>query len=210
MSHRVLLTCRARQVSRPFEPADSFAGTRRLLLKSLGALAAGGWSVRAAHAQSAAPALLMMAGAGYKRPMEAICQAFTQTTGVTVERSYGNLQQVFAQAKASGRVDVLVGDADFIDKANQLNVPHRTPLGKGVMAMVWRAGLGVKPGLSSLSPLDAVRTLLGDAALSVSMPNPSRPFMAAPRSNCCRPKGCGTGCSPGSKWSGPCRRSVRT
>jgi molybdate transport system substrate-binding protein len=106
--------------------------------------------------------------------MEALCAAFTQATGVTVERSYGNLQQVFVQAKASGRVDVLVGDADFIDKARDLALPQRTPLGKGVMTMAWRSGLAVKPGLASLPPLEAVRALLADAALSVSMPNPQQ------------------------------------
>ncbi|OZB67893.1 MAG: molybdenum ABC transporter substrate-binding protein, partial [Thiomonas sp. 14-64-326] len=55
---------------------------RRLALGGLMAL------LPAARALAADPAgLLLMAGAGYKRPVEALCADFTRDTGIAVERS---------------------------------------------------------------------------------------------------------------------------
>lgn len=146
--------------------------TRRRLLAGFTAVSLALWLAPVAplHAQTN-PALLLMAGAGYKRPVEALCAAFTQATGVAVERSYGNLQQVLAQAKASGRVDVLVGDADFIDKAKDLQLPQRVALGQGILALAWRRNLPVPAGLSGLA---GVRELLATPTYSVTLPNPQQ------------------------------------
>ena len=140
---------------------------RRFLARSLalaGAASVPTWSV----AQTAPTSLLLMAGAGYKRPMEAICAAFTQSTGIAVERSYGNLQQVFAQARASGRVDVLVGDTDFIDKAKDLALPQRLLLGQGAMVLAGRRGLTLPEGSSG--HIQALEWLK-QPGLSLAMPN---------------------------------------
>jgi molybdate transport system substrate-binding protein len=147
-------------------------GTRRRLLAGFAGAGLTLWlaPVTPLHAQTN-PALLLLAGAGYKRPVEALCAAFTQATGVAVERSYGNLQQVLAQAKASGRVDVLVADADFIDKAQDMKLPQRVSLGQGILAVAWRRNLPVPGGLSGLA---GVRELLATPAYSVSLPNPQQ------------------------------------
>ena len=149
----------------------SGAMTRRQMLGG-GAAALALWlgAVPLVRAQ-ATPALLVMAGAGYKRPVEALCSAFTQATGIVVERSYGNLQQIFAQAKASGRVDVLVGDASFIDKAQDLALPRRIRLGQGILTLAWRRKLPVPAGVSGLA---GVRELLAEPEYSVAMPNPQQ------------------------------------
>ncbi len=136
---------------------------RRLALGGLMAL------LPAARALAADPAgLLLMAGAGYKRPVEALCADFTRDTGIPVERSYGNLQQIFAQARASGRVDVLIGDADFIDHAKDLNLPQRQTLGQGKLVLAWRRKL---LGRRSPDPItDPVRDL--PEMQSITLPNP--------------------------------------
>lgn len=123
-----------------------------------------------ATAQQASPSLLLMAGAGYKRPLEAICNAFTQDSGIAVERSYGNLQQVIAQARASGRVDMLVGDADFIDKARDLAMTQRQSLGQGILVLAWRKGLEPRPDAGAGAPA-AARAWLATPGLSLAMPN---------------------------------------
>ena len=157
-----------------FQKTSPVAGllTRRCLLASGAATAVASWlgAARPAHAQTS-PALLLLAGAGYKRPVEALCAAFTQATGVAVERSYGNLQQVLAQAKASGRVDVLVGDADFIDRAQDLKLPQRISLGHGILTLAWRRNLPVSGGLSGLA---GARELLAAPTHSVTLPNPQQ------------------------------------
>lgn len=151
-------------------PACEPIGRRGFLLRSMawvGAASLPAWTM----AQTAPPSLLLMAGAGYKRPIEAICHAFTRSTGIAVERSYGNLQQVFAQARASGRVDVLVGDTAFIDKAKELALPQRLLLGQGVMVLAGRRGLTPPAGPDGHSQAQA---WLQQPGLSVAMPNPQQ------------------------------------
>lgn len=146
---------------------NSVSVSRRTLM--LTALAAA--ALPTARALAAEPAsLLVMAGAGYKRPVEALCADFTQQTGIAVERSYGNLQQIFAQARASGRVDVLIGDADFIDHAKDLDLPQRISLGQGKLVLAWRRKL---MGRRSPDPItDPVRDL--PEMQSITMPNPQQ------------------------------------
>lgn len=123
-----------------------------------------------AHAAAPASALLLMAGAGYRRPVEALCAEFTRQTGIAVERSYGNLQQIFAQTRASGRVDVLIGDADFIDQTRDFHGPQRVPLGQGKLVLAWRRKL---LGRRSPRPItDPVRDLA--AMQSITLPNPQQ------------------------------------
>ncbi len=153
--------------------AVSFSLTRRHLLARCTATSLGLWlgSTGLLRAQTNPPALLLMAGAGYKRPVEALCAAFTQVSGVTMERSYGNLQQIFAQAKASGGVDVLVGDAAFIDKARDLKLPRRIKLGQGILTLAWRRNLEVAHGAAGLA---GMRALLAVSGQSVALPNPQQ------------------------------------
>ncbi len=141
--------------------------SRRRLLKA--GLLATVLPLSRARAADAAP-LLLMAGAGYKRPVERLCADFTRQTGIAVERSYGNLQQLFAQARASGRVDVLIGDADFIDQARDLNLPQRQTLGEGKLVLAWRRKL---MGRYSPEPItDPVRDL--PRMQSITLPNPQQ------------------------------------
>jgi molybdate transport system substrate-binding protein len=144
---------------------DSFS-RRRLL--GVGLLAAVLPLSRAIAADTAP--LLLMAGAGYKRPVEALCAEFTRQTGIAVQRSYGNLQQIFAQARASGRVDVIIGDADFIDHARDLDLPQRLTLGQGKLVLAWRRKL---MGRYSPEPItDPVRDL--PRMQSITLPNPQQ------------------------------------
>ncbi|MBK1685295.1 molybdate ABC transporter substrate-binding protein [Rhodoferax fermentans] len=161
---------RGRSLFNPRAPAAPDRPNRRQVL--LGAAAGVLWLglARSASAQAQA-ALLVLAGAGYKRPVEALCAAFTQATGLVVERSYGNLQQMFAQAQASGRVDVLVGDASFIDQAQGLQLPRRVALGQGILTLAWRRHLPVPDGLSGLAGL---RQMLAQPSWSVALPNPQQ------------------------------------
>ena len=129
--------------------------------------------------------LLVMAGAGYKRPVEALCAAFTRETGIVVERSYGNLQQIFAQVRASGRVDVLLGDADFIDHARDLSLPQRMPIGPGKLVLAWRRNLPSRGGPDPLQ--DPVRDL--PEMQSIAIPNPEQAIYGRAAQQWLRAKG---------------------
>ncbi|MGQ9725251.1 MAG: molybdate ABC transporter substrate-binding protein [Tepidimonas sp.] len=147
------------------QPNRLFAQLLALFLAALAAI------LPAARAAAAEPAaLLVMAAAGYKRPVEALCADFTRQTGIAVERSYGNLQQIFAQVRASGRVDVLIGDADFIDKARDLKLPQRQELGQGKLVLAWRHKLAGQRSAGAIT--DPVRNL--PEMQSIAMPNPQQ------------------------------------
>jgi len=143
-----------------------FAASRRRFVHGMLWAAAAAVSPRAPAAQPAA--LLVMAGAGYKRPVEALCAAFSRESGVPVERSYANLPQLFAQIRASGRVDVLIGDAALIDAAPDLDLPQHIPLGHGRLVVAWRRKL---LGRYSPEPItDPVRDLPHMQSIAMTQP----------------------------------------
>ncbi len=144
--------------------------TRRHVL-GLSLLAASAPLQRALAAEVRSGAsLLLVADAGCRRPVEALCADFTRETGIPVERSYGNLEQIFAQARANGRVDVLIADADFIDHAHSLDLPQRVALGRGQLVLAWRRKL---LGRRSPDPItDPVRDL--PRMQSITLPNPAQ------------------------------------
>lgn len=123
-----------------------------------------------AHAEAPAPVLLLMAGAGYRRPVEALCAEFTRQTGIEVERRYGNLQQIVEEASASARMDVLIGDVQTIDQARDAQGPQRLLLGQGKLVLAWRRKL---LGRRSPRPItDPVHDLA--AMQSITLPNPQQ------------------------------------
>ncbi len=140
--------------------------SRRLFTQGL-ALAAGAAAFPRAFAADGTP-LLVMAGAGYRRPVEALCAAFSAQTGASVERSYGNLQQLFAQIRASGRVDALIGDEELIAQNKDLDLPQRVVLGQSTMVLAWRRKL---LGRYSPQPItDPVRDLPSMQTLCMTNP----------------------------------------
>ncbi len=63
------------------------------------------------------------------------------------------------------------GDASFIDKAQDLNLPRRIKLGHGILVLAWRRNLPVPAGAAGLA---GVRDLLAVPAHSVALPNPQQ------------------------------------
>jgi len=84
---------------------------------------------------ASADALLIAAGAGYKKPLTEIYAAFTQTTGLKVEATFGNMQQILAQTRDSGRVDLVVGERDFLSKTELFE--RYLDLGQGRLVLAY-------------------------------------------------------------------------
>ncbi|HKK34434.1 MAG TPA: molybdate ABC transporter substrate-binding protein [Desulfomicrobiaceae bacterium] len=68
---------------------------------------------------TAAPAaeLTLASAAGYRKPMTKLADAFEKTHKVTINRIFGNMAQVTAQAKMSGKVDLVFGDRKFLSRS---------------------------------------------------------------------------------------------
>lgn len=115
-----------------------------------------------------ADSLLLGAAAGYKKPVEALCQAFERENGVNVRRFYGNVAQILAQSERDGRVDVIIGDQVFLEKAG-LSFAQRVDLGSGRAVLAWARGVTLErledlPRLERVTMPDPAQAIYGRAA----------------------------------------------
>lgn len=79
--------------------------------------------------------LMVAAGAGYKRPLAKVYRTFEEQTGLTMSPVYGNMLQVLALVKRSGRVGVAIGDRSFL--AGSKLFASFTPLGHGKLVIIY-------------------------------------------------------------------------
>lgn len=129
----------------------------KMLLRGLLVLLLG-W-MGAAAPVLAGEAILLAAGAGYKKPFEELCERFVEETGIEVRRLYGNIHQILTQAKRDGRVDVIIGEGHFFEHSG-LRFDRRVPLGEG------RPVLAYARGVRLVHPEDVV------SLARVAMPDP--------------------------------------
>ena len=113
--------------------------------------------------------LLIASGAGYKTVVEALTKSYSQQSGATVERIYGNMGQIVGQAQTSGKVDLVVGEDSFL-RASTLSLADATPLGKGRLVMAWPKGKSQPADLKSakigrIAIPDATLAIYGKAAM---------------------------------------------
>lgn len=82
----------------------------------------------------ASDSALIAAGAGYRKPVLELLQAFTDTTGIKAEASFGNMKQVEVQAKQNPEISLLVGDKAFLEPMQLAQRIER--LGKGRLVLM--------------------------------------------------------------------------
>ena len=61
--------------------------------------------------------LTLASAAGYRKPMTELADTFEKTHQVTINRIFGNMAQVTAQARMSGKVDLVFGDKNFLSRS---------------------------------------------------------------------------------------------
>ena len=117
--------------------------------------------------------ILIAAGAGYKKPVIAVCNAFREKTGIPVTTVFGNMQMVSAQAKQSGRVGIVIGDKNFLcGKAMNIEYVDYVSLGAGILALAYSrncaavddAGDLLSSEINRLSMPDTKKAIYGKAA----------------------------------------------
>ena len=140
----------------------------RLVLLALSCILMLGGPV-AARAENA---LTIAAGAGYKKLVEALGDAYAARTGVRPQRVYGNMGQVVAQARRSGEVDLVVGDKSYLDGSG-LEFVAEYPVGTGRLMLVAAKGLDL-PELDGVEVLDAEaaeRVLTAPSVTRIALPD---------------------------------------
>ena len=114
---------------------------------------------------------VLASGGGYRSFVDELADAYTAETGNHIERIYGNMSRIVAQAKSSGTVDLLLGDASFLNKA-QLPFVSTEVVGKGTLVVAYPKGSAFKDSddllatkVTRIAMPDPVRAIYGKAAL---------------------------------------------
>lgn len=113
-----------------------------------------------------ADSLLIAAGAGYKRPISELSNAFEQKSGVRVEQIYGHMGGVVSQAKQSGQVAFIFGDLAYLAKVDGLNFSSFLPVGAGRMVVAWPKGQTLK-NLAELADSRFARIAIPDTKSAI-------------------------------------------
>lgn len=110
--------------------------------------------------------LLVSAGGGYKKIVEAVAQNLKKD-GVNIDTSFANITAIMAQAKEV-KTDVIVGDEDFLKKSD-LKILEFVNLGQGALVLATKKGVKIEKidelkRLSKIAMPDAVKTVYGKRA----------------------------------------------
>jgi molybdate transport system substrate-binding protein len=109
-----------------------------------------------------AQTLTIASGAGYKKPVIEIMNAFEKESVIKVDGIFGNLQMIASQAKQSGEVACIIGDKKFLKKLEStVSFVDYTPLGQGIVVIAYRKGI----------TLDSISDLLSPKVSNVFMPD---------------------------------------
>lgn len=107
-----------------------------------------------------AETLTLAAGAGYKRPISEIIQAYETSGGGKIDQIYGNMGQITMQARASGNIAFIVGEEAFL-KSSGVEFSAFHDIGAGVLVIAYGKKLKLQ------QPED----LLSQKVARVAMPN---------------------------------------
>jgi len=113
----------------------------------------------------AAEGLTVAAGAGYKRLVDELCTAYSTKTGVTVNKIYGNMGQITAQAKESGAIDFIMGDKQFLD-STKLSFTDELTIGQGKLVAAVAKGVKID-NLDALTDAAITRIAIADSEKAI-------------------------------------------
>ncbi len=109
--------------------------------------------------------LTIAAGAGYKRLVEELCASYTTMTGVPVNKVFGNMGQITAQALESGAIDFIMGDKAFLD-ASKLLFAEEFIIGRGKLVAAAAKGTKIE-NLDALTAKDVQRIAIADSEKAI-------------------------------------------
>ena len=113
----------------------------------------------AANAES----VVLASGAGYKKMVNALNAAYEKSSGHSLDLIYGNMAKVTTQARESGKVGLVLGDADFLAKA-ELPMSETYELGQGKLVLAFAKG----------SQFSKVEDLDNEAAGRIALPDTNK------------------------------------
>lgn len=109
--------------------------------------------------------LTVASGAGYKRLVTELAAAYETKTGTKVELVFGNMGQVIAQAKASGKIQMIIGEQSFLKQAG-VPLASFTEMGRGALVVAWPKGKSFS-ALADLAKPEVKRVAMPDGAKAI-------------------------------------------
>lgn len=117
----------------------------------------------------AADALLVAAGAGYRKPVMELLEDFSKSSGMRTEASFGNMRQVETQARQNPDIALMIGDRAFLEP---MGLAERfQPLGRGRLVLVTARGQAIasladlrEPRFRRIALPDRAKAVYGNAA----------------------------------------------
>ena len=89
---------------------------------------------------ASAQEIVLAAGAGYKKMVNALNEAYAKKTGQSLNLVYGNMGRVTALAKDSGEVCMVLGDRNYLVGKAKLPLSTEIELGRGKLVLAFAKG----------------------------------------------------------------------
>ncbi|MBN1501856.1 MAG: molybdate ABC transporter substrate-binding protein [Spirochaetes bacterium] len=109
--------------------------------------------------------IYLASGAGYKRPVNEIAQTFKKETSITVNCIYGNMNQIIAQSKKTGKVSLMIGDSSFLKKSG-ISFVKKQELGKGKLVLAFPEKIKIT-SIEDLLKTDIKKIVLPDGTKAI-------------------------------------------
>jgi molybdate transport system substrate-binding protein len=106
--------------------------------------------------------LTIASGAGYKKPLIKVFQAFSASTGIVVTPVFGNMRTVMTQTEQSGQIALAVGDRAVLSASDLFG--EMVDLGRGRLVLAW----------ADTPPDNGFENLLDTSLRGIAIPDPKK------------------------------------
>ncbi len=117
--------------------------------------------------------LYIVAGAGYKAPVNEVINLYEKKTGETINGVFGNMKMIITYVKQSGDVSLIIGDSNFIAKS-KIKLKESYKIGEGKLLLVYQSSLDIKdvnelanPNIKRIGIPDPKKAIYGKAAVEL-------------------------------------------
>jgi len=114
--------------------------------------------------------LKIAVGAGYKKPVQEVLKVYAENH-TKVDAIYGNMAQIFAQAKQT-EIALVIADKKFLEKQKELHFEHYQKIGEGVAVIAYAKGISFariedfkNESIKTIAMPEAKKAIYGDAGM---------------------------------------------
>ncbi len=115
--------------------------------------------------------LKIAVGAGYKKPVVEVLKAYEESGHGKIDAMYGNMAQIFAQAKQT-EIALVIADKKFLEKQKELTFVKYQTIGTGIAVIAYAKGVRfdiiedlTKESIKSIAMPEAKKAIYGDAGM---------------------------------------------